>query len=651
MWQPSQPATVRTSLQASTFLSRWQRTHPDREEEPVTYRVDMRAGRYVAAGNTYVDKDALKAAGFVYDCSNRQWSTGSLAAVAQLDPATWSDPVAALDPAGHRLPTGATWGCDWEGGRYIGCAKGPTAAWRDKLRSAGFRFVSSSKLWTRPTAPDGLALTRAAEAAAATERDARAETTRLSSAADLGTLDDDIAPPLPDGLALRPFQLAAVKFLTGRRSVLLADDMGLGKTIEVLAALNLLAPQRVLVVSPLSMTLTSRNELARWSTLDRPIGVATARTWPEDAGWVIIHPEGLTRQAQRLVGHWDVIVVDEAHYFKSPKAQRTRALFAPGVQAYRRWALTGTPIPNRPIELQGILRWLQPDNPEWEWRHYAKTYCALYKDRFGQHYDGASSLDELQTCLRESVMIRRRKADVLADLPAKVRQMIALDPAAVTGAKAAVAAERKAEAEAEAARKGAERVVKTAAPDSDTYREAVRRMSRPALEFDEVARARHNTAVVKAPAVAVHVEDILADTDEKVVVFAHHRDVIGSLAERLNKFGVVTLVGGDSPGERTTAVEAFQRDPGTRVFVGSIQAAGVGLTLTAAATVVFAELDWSPGNITQAEDRIHRIGQTAGSVHVQHLVIDGSVDARIAETLLRKQAIADRALDVQPVAA
>ena len=111
----------------------------------------------------------------------------------------------------------------------------------------------------------------------------------------------------------------------------------------------------------------------------------------------------------------------------------------------------------------------------------------------------------------------------------------------------------------------------------------------------------------------------------------------------------VAVVTGETPlAQRQDAVDAFQTDPAVRVFLGNIQAAGLGITLTAASTVVFAELDWTPAAMTQAEDRTHRIGQTE-SVLVQHLVYDGSLDARMAKLLLAKQAIADAALDSEPL--
>ena len=126
----------------------------------------------------------------------------------------------------------------------------------------------------------------------------------------------------------------------------------------------------------------------------------------------------------------------------------------------------------------------------------------------------------------------------------------------------------------------------------------------------------------------------------KLVVFAHHRAVIQELAE---PFGdtVVTLTGGDNATARQAAVDRFQNDPDCRLFLGSITAAGLGLTLTASSHVVFAELDWVPANLTQAEDRTHRIGQE-DSVLIQHLVLQDSLDARMVGTLIKKQRIVDQ---------
>jgi RNA-binding protein YhbY len=182
----------------------------------------------------------------------------------------------------------------------------------------------------------------------------------------------------------------------------------------------------------------------------------------------------------------------------------------------------------------------------------------------------------------------------------------------------------------------------------EKYEAAVEALrQRTQLAFTELSQLRHRTAVAKIPAVIEHLQAALdGDEDHKVVLFAHHKDVVKTIMEALaaKEVSAVQVTGDTGLMERQANVDKFQRDPKCRVFVGNIQAAGVGITLTAAAHVIFAELDWVPGNVTQAEDRCHRIGQR-DSVLVEHLVLDGSLDARMARTLIAKQYVIDAALD------
>ena len=159
-----------------------------------------------------------------------------------------------------------------------------------------------------------------------------------------------------------------------------------------------------------------------------------------------------------------------------------------------------------------------------------------------------------------------------------------------------------------------------------------------------MAKVRHDTAVAKIPFVIEHLKAVM-EAGNKVVVFAHHHDVLDALAVEFHKVAV-KLDGRTDQKVRQANIEAFQNEDKVRMFIGGIQAAGLGITLTAASHVVFAELDWVPGNVTQAEDRLHRIGQE-GSVLVQHLVLEGSLDATIAKTMVSKQAVIDAALDTE----
>lgn len=452
-----------------------------------------------------------------------------------------------------------------------------------------------------------------------------------------------------------PFQRAGVAYAMGRTSTLIGDVPGLGKTIQAIGVINTDESIRsVLVIAPLSVKLNWQAELERWLVHPMSIGMATSKTWPEAAQVVIIHPDVLAKQRANLTAKiWDLLVVDEAHLFKSPKAARSKALFGDkehtGIRAKRRLAMTGTPIPNRPVEIHPILKWLAPDEFG-HWRKFVERYCDGHQTRWGWDVTGASHLDELQRRLRSTLMVRRLKSDVLTELPPKTRQVIRLDTSDLGAAvKAALKAEKTAPKESARAVAAAALAVELAKADGtdEEYQAAVQELkSAQSVAFAQMSKLRHDTAVAKAPAVAAHVKEMLEGGVEKVCVWAHHHDVIDILKAELADYGVVSIIGGDSPEARQAAVDAFQNDADTRVFVGSIQAAGVGITLTAASDAVFAELDWVPGNVTQAEDRCHRISQT-GNVLIQHVVLDGSIDSTLAKTLISKQAVIDAALDTR----
>jgi SWI/SNF-related matrix-associated actin-dependent regulator 1 of chromatin subfamily A len=236
-------------------------------------------------------------------------------------------------------------------------------------------------------------------------------------------------------------------------------------------------------------------------------------------------------------------------------------------------------------------------------------------------------------------MVRRLKKDVLTDLPPKRRQVIELPQ---NGCAALVKAESLAAESHEQALLELQAAVELAKAESDeAYKVAVQRLRKAVgVAFAEMSRVRHDLAIAKLPSVIEHLQSVL-DEGNPVVAFGHHKDVIAGLKEAFPD--AVTLTGDTKMADRQKAVDDFQSGK-TDLFLGNIQAAGVGITLTRSSHVVFAELDWVPGNLSQAEDRCHRIGQ-ASSVLVQHLVVDGSLDATMAQTVVKKQAVLDQALD------
>ena len=537
-------------------------------------------------------------------------------------------------------------------------------SFQDRLyaKSAGMRWHPERKAWLTKSAQVAVRLVKYADESALVALGEKAQAS-TSDVADSHARDADIDVPLRPGLDLMPFQRAGVAYASSRRDVLIADEMGLGKTVQAICLGNLDRDlDKVLVVCPASLRLNWKAEWRRWSIHDSHIGIIQD-TWPAwiegdrppglftefHARVVIVSFEGAVKWRLHLDRQkWGLLIVDECHNLSNPDTKRTKAVWGhypqkrddwvPPLRAKRRVALTGTPIHRSPADLWPLLRALDPDGLGNKKTDFCRRYVdpppephdvPLFHAREWVRRETETRLAELQQRLRAGIMVRRLKADVLTDLPAKRRQIVLVDFA---GAQTLVRNEQRVldrkKAELEQLGHGA----------------AVQRLAQwRGAAMQEISRVRKETALRKLPASLDQITEVMAEVD-KVVVFAHHHEVIDGLVAGLRGFGVVHLDGRDSPTARDAAVTAFQNDPKVRVFVGGIRAAGLGLTLTAASTVIMVELDWNPSALVQAEDRCHRIGQR-DSVLVQHLVIDGSIDARMSRVLIEKMATAKSARD------
>jgi SWI/SNF-related matrix-associated actin-dependent regulator 1 of chromatin subfamily A len=446
-------------------------------------------------------------------------------------------------------------------------------------------------------------------------------------------MTSDIRCPTP--LSYFPYQVEGINFALERNGTLLADEMGVGKTIQAIGVINALGLvlKRILIVCPATMRLVWHSELERWLIYPFSIGVLGVDDVPAQVfsrvNILIINYDRLWKNRELVLSRvWDLVILVESHLVKNPEAYRSRVVAQ--IHADRRLALSGTPMPNRPLELFSILNWLDPARwPGQDRFKFALRYCAARNTAFGWDLSGASNLEELGTLLRETVMIRRTKAEVLPSLPPKFRRVVELQTG--TDLKAVVDYELTL----------FEKFVKK---EMEGTRFGLTKQT-GSVDWDNLAKARHTVALAKIPLVVEFVRETVQATREKLVIFAHHRDVIESLATHLAFLGSVILYGGMSSKEKQTSIDRFQTDPFVRVFIGSIQAAGVGITLAPAAShCVFAELSWVPSDLTQAEDRLHRVG-TKNNVLVQHLVLRGSLDAIMVRRLIKKQEVLDGVLE------
>jgi len=520
-------------------------------------------------------------------------------------------------------------------------------------RRAGFGWDKKHRYWVTPFADVAAKVLKrlppkAAKIIATVKERERRRVLCSHAVAPEGLDGDQFAP---SDHSYYPFQIAGIEYMLHQHSILLSDQMGLGKTIQVIGLCNLLwstgdALSSVLIVCPAKGKSHWYATWDEWSLTEQSIDFVEGRRNEAafKADVVIINYDLLTSYKKQLYAQkWDLVVLDEAHYIKNPDTQRARALvghgYGPraveGIQARIKIATTGTPIVNRPIELFTALHYLDPI--AWPRRFdFGKRYCGGYQGEWGWDFQGSSNAEELQYRLRATLMIRRLKQFVLPDLPPKVRQVIEIQDSGV---------EKYMKVENQLWGRVLDRLgeIDDSVLNEEQYRQAMRLLrGGDKLLFDQMSIARHETARVKIPFIIEHLHEAI-ESSGKVVCFCHHKVVVNALMAEFGE-GAVKLDGSTSDRVGALARKRFQSEEGIKLFVGNIEAAGTVIDLTAASHVVFAELDWVPGNVTQAEDRCHRIG-TVDSVLVQHLVLAGSIDAKMAETIVHKQGVIDNAID------
>lgn len=439
--------------------------------------------------------------------------------------------------------------------------------------------------------------------------------------------------PLPLRSALLPFQKAGVEaMLKLRGRALLGDEPGLGKTVQAIAAMCAFREEwPVLIVVPSSMRWPWVDELEKWVVAtgvcrsgainvvrdghnDR---IAAAESLITVTTYPLLCAENIAKQVHE--SRFRVVVADESHNIKNEAAKRTKALLPVLENASRVLLLSGTPALNRPAELWCQLHALRPNafgRTVHTW--YGKHFCNATRKPWGWDLSGGSNLDELHHILRSAFLVRRLKANVLEELPPKTRQRVAVE----TPPNLDVANGREG--------KVSELCAKCAKNDSGARKDLLAALT----------ELYASGGAAKVAATAALVNDLLEGGAPKLLVFAHHREVMDSLEGALRAMRVVSgfiRIDGTTPSrERFDLCKRFQTDASCRVALLSVTAAGQGLTLTAAHDVVFAELHWVPAVLMQAEDRVHRIGQKAGGVCVRYVCLKNSLDDFMWRTLERK---------------
>ncbi len=446
----------------------------------------------------------------------------------------------------------------------------------------------------------------------------------------------DAAPlDLPASIAdaLRPYQRGGVSYMLEHRRSIQADEMGLGKTLQALAAAEAAGGYPALVLAPASLLRNWRNEATRWLPHRTVQIISKGKTAVDATAEIVIASYDVAKGHEGIQGaRWTTVIADEAHALKNGKSARAKAL-APVVSgATNRWLLSGTPLKNRPADLIEPLKMLGHLDALGGWRTYVTRYCSGRQGRYGWEIDGASNLGELRQHLAALGFVRRVKADVLTELPPKIRSVLPVELDSHAGREI-----RDTETALRAIIAGQTRALSDVATEDAGGRHGD--------VLGALARLRRAVGVAKIEAAREWIDDALAQ-GEKPLVFAHHADVLDGLQEHLRDadVGYVRLDGSTPSQQRQDLVDKFQNSESVCVFLGSMTAAGQGITLTAASQVLIVEQSWTPAEMDQAEDRAHRLGQT-DTVIATHLVAIGTIDEPVLELINAKRQTAAQVVD------
>jgi len=421
-------------------------------------------------------------------------------------------------------------------------------------------------------------------------------------------------------------QKIAIEKLLANNKFILADDMGLGKTTSTVIASLESDVKKVLIVCPASLKINWKREIELYS--DENVLIVEGKKWGSTFKYYIINYDILKNfhttentedsDAYKIILNegFDLAIVDEAHYISNSQAQRTKLLNDILAKIPKVWLLTGTPMTSRPINYFNLLKIV--NSPlTLNWKSYVLRYCKGYQFRVGGrkiwNTSGASNLDELREQTK-AVVLRRMKTDIL-DLPEKLISPIWLE-------------------------------LKNSFYDDELSEflrisKENRKKESLTVTLNRLMKLRQLIAIEKVDHTCELIDKVL-EQGRKVIVFTNFTMSLDMIYEKYGKKAVV-LDGRMSKDRRQQSVDRFQNEDKVKVFIGNIKAAGVGITLTAADTVIFNDLSFVPADHSQAEDRAYRYGQK-NSVLVYYPVFENTIEMTIYNILQKKKDIIDQVM-------
>jgi SWI/SNF-related matrix-associated actin-dependent regulator 1 of chromatin subfamily A len=462
--------------------------------------------------------------------------------------------------------------------------------------------------------------------------DKAAETAQAASAAVIKEKkkSDLVIPGLK--LPLYDYQKIGVEFFinNGGRAIL-ADAAGVGKTAQAISYILYADVKKALVVCPASVKWSWAGEIEKWtdlkfSVLDSKHDQASVIKAVAESDIVIVNYDILSKFSEFFIrAGFELLVADESQYIKSPQSLRFKNIKKISEAIPKILLLSGTPMKSRPSELFTSLQLLKPY--EWtDFRKYAERYCEGHSGPWGFDARGASNLDELSAKINH-YFIRRTKDEVLPELPPKIFIDRPVDLNAEDRWKYNLAMDSLKEYLATVKKKNAEEIARSMSAEKLVILNELRMVSTMG-KLDQ----------------AKEIIDEVVDGGEKILVFSCYNEPLKKLNEWY-KDSSLLLTGQTDEDLRRMAIQQFQTDPNKKIFFGGYLSAGVGITLTAASSVLLLDFPWCPADTEQSINRLHRPGQTASSVTIYQMIARDTIDAQMREVLDKKQKVISKVMD------
>lgn len=495
-----------------------------------------------------------------------------------------------------------------------------------------------------------------------------------------GGIDESTIPSTPlvnYKFKTKPFdyQIKGSNLIFERNFLILADEMGLGKTKIVIDGIGMKKQEglvnRGIVICKASLIYNWKNEIEKHSDMKAIVVAGTPKQRAEIfsdlyytkdwtflvMGYDIFRLSILNLDNFDTYVGFDFLVVDESHVIKNPNSQIGSLIHR--IPFHCKYLLTGTPLPNVPLEAYNYLK--LGGKVDMNWWQFRRRY-AIFGGYGGKEIVGYKNMKELRTLINNN-MLRRRKEDKLKDLPSITFTTI---PLVMSPGQAKLY---------NAVKKG---IIEDLQDTSlERVPNALAKLMRLQQITDAPALLDSKEKSIKLEALDDLLESLIEDEGQKVVVFSRFKTMVEIMRTRYKKYNPAVVHGEVSThgkplhvaekiiakehpniseaekkrilydlttSDRQKEVDRFQNDPECKLFLGCAPACREGLTLTASSDVIFVDVEWSPAYVQQAYSRVHRISQTK-PVNVYYLVCKDTIDEKVMQVLERKEQMAQTLID------